>query len=242
MSLSPMDPPPRSPLRDGTTSPKSITMPFSCPSPDPFTTTAPSPSTSRTTAYEAGDRAVAKALREAEKENGEPLLPWDVETIKASMERRPTSKRRPQPKPGQPKVKTMPFVAWHKDPDANRAASESSTTALAFLLKTLSSMPRDAQQSMGIVGIGSVGQKRPQPSPPASVTTLDTMAPTSAQRAAIYEDNGFTDYTTSWPEGSYYFGNLDPVPEQQQQPRRSSRQVPRHPSSVSGPGREWDMK
>ncbi|CAK7232261.1 hypothetical protein SBRCBS47491_008208 [Sporothrix bragantina] len=227
MSVSPLDPPSQSPLRDETMSPVSFIMPFSSSDPKHVTETASS-NTSHTTAYETDDPAITKALCEAEKENGEPLLPWDVETIKASMERRPKAKRRvqqpqqPQQPINKPKVKTMPFVAWHKDPDANRAASESSTTALAFLLKTLSSMPQDAQQSIGIVGIGSVGQKHPQPSPPATATLFDAIEFPSAQRAAIYEDDGFGDYTDSWPEGSYYFGNMDPVPEQ---PRHIIRQT-----------------
>ncbi|CAK7246304.1 MAG: hypothetical protein STHCBS139747_007931 [Sporothrix thermara] len=227
MSLSPLEPPPRSPLRDGATSPKPVIMPFSSPSPDPFatTTTITHLSKSCPVAPETDfDTAVAKAIRKAEKENGGPLLPWDVEAIKASMEGRLKAKRRKQPQSqpqskqrGQPKVKTMPFVAWHKDPEANRAASESSTTALAFLLKTLSGMPADAQQTMGIVGIGSVGQRRfPHPTSPATATTkFGTPAgepPASAQRAAIYEDDGLDDYTTSWPEGAYYFGNVEQVP------------------------------
>ncbi|CAK7203502.1 hypothetical protein SEUCBS139899_006236 [Sporothrix eucalyptigena] len=205
--VSPLTPPPRSPLRDETMSPVSFTMPFGRPDPEPVA--------NQITAYDTEDPAIDKALREAEEQNGAPLLPWDVETIKASMERRP----RPRLVPAKP----APFVYWHKDHNANRAASESSTTALAILLKTLSGMPQEAQQKMGIVGISSVRHKRPQPSPPATITTFDESARSAckhvtydslSQRANMYEEDGPGVYTTSWPESSYYFERRASITEQ----------------------------
>ncbi|CAK7263202.1 hypothetical protein SEPCBS119000_000370 [Sporothrix epigloea] len=107
------------------------------------------------------DPAIIQALREAEEEYGEPLLPWDKEVIVASMERRPHAKQRPPSTPLQKEERQIPLIAWHLDPEANRAASESSTTALNVLLMTLSGMPNEALQSVGIVGVGAVASRRP---------------------------------------------------------------------------------
>ncbi|CAK7265313.1 hypothetical protein SEPCBS57363_001518 [Sporothrix epigloea] len=177
-------------------------MPFSSSKRDSIST-AGSSSKNHVTIHGSDDPAIIKALREAEEDFGEPLLPWDVEVIKASMERRPKARQQPPSTTRQWKEKQMHFVAWHKDTEANRAASESPTTALAVLLKTLSGMPEDAQQSVGLVGIGSVCHRRPMLCPPATISnSFDETAFAPAQRAAIYEDDGFGRCTMSWTKNS----------------------------------------
>lgn len=227
--VSPLTPPPRSPLRDAGASPEKGEV-FNGPEAVP-----------RPTAYNTRDPAIAEALCDAEKQNGEPLLEWEIETIKASKEGRTRT----------PKIKgPHVFVRWEKDPRANRAASESSSTALAFLLKSMSGMPSQEQTKLGIVSIGSVSQKRPQPSPAAPTTPAASLVNVTsagrqayyeaqARQAVVYEDGGSSsggskgsngsnsdDYTTSWPESSYYFSNnsetLDEKPRRSQ-PTPSSR-------------------
>lgn len=199
-ALKPSLKPSPSHLHVSDTSPKSISMPFSSSRRDSVSTAASS-STNHVSFYTTDDPEIAKALRDAEEDFGEPLLPWDVEVIKASMERRPKTRQRPPSTAQQRKEKQI--VAWHKDTEANRAASESPTTALAVLLKTLSSMPRAAQQSVGLVGIGSVGHRRPTPCKPATISnSFDEIAFAPAQRAAIYEDDGFGHCTISWARNS----------------------------------------
>ncbi|KAL1903119.1 hypothetical protein Sste5346_000403 [Sporothrix stenoceras] len=214
--VSPLTPPPQSPTRDNDLMPERR-LPFD--EPDVIL---------RPTAYGAQDPGTIKALRAAEKQNGEPLLEWEVETIKASREKR---FRTPQV-PGD--CSGSKFVRWEKDPRANRAASESSSTALAFLLKSMKSMPSKEQKNMGIVSIGSVSQPCLLP---CSVTpsTLAADYEAEAHRAVIFEDNRSSsgssilgDYITSWPESSYYFSSN---PETIDEKRELSQPTSTHHSS-----------
>ncbi|KIH88517.1 hypothetical protein SPBR_07549 [Sporothrix brasiliensis 5110] len=196
--VSPLTPPPQSPARDKALSPERKTL-FAVPD------TGSQPSI-----YGTQDPAIVEALLVAEEEKGEPLLEWESETIKASR----GSKARTS------KVhRRSVFCRWERDPCANRAASESSSTALAFLLKSMTGMPSKEQKQMGIVSIGSVSQKCLQPSEAvAAVTTVPTVPAIDyearAQQALLYENDGSSndgsscgDYTTIWPESSYYFSS-----------------------------------
>lgn len=191
--VSPLTPPPQSPLRDDTVSPERLVS-FTGPN---------AAKSSSSAADKADDPAIAAAIMAAEEQNGEPLLEWDVEAIKASLEGRMKTAGRPK--------------RWDKDPRANRAAAESSSTALAFLIQIMSRTSLSEQKKLGIVSIGSVGQRYSQPVKAAASIVEVTSGPgynIQPEQAIVCDDDGSGDYGTSWPEVNYYFGNIETIDEQ----------------------------
>ncbi|OAA54295.1 k-cl co-transporter [Niveomyces insectorum RCEF 264] len=158
------------------------------------------------------DHHLVRFVKDVEKEIGEPLMPWDVEVIKAGFEAtlRDKAARRKFKEwlaaeypsryssyfPTRSDHSSLPsfrsFAArkattcWAKDPSANKAAAEAETPTLARLIQTLDSMPARHKIAEGVVGIGSVSCQ------PCPTTTTASAASSPSSTAAVVGHNTLT--------------------------------------------------